>query len=128
MTALIRSTSVAVVQQALDDRFETHVAQMRFDAEVAKSGMHELGELHTYAEFTAWKTLSEVQKLKKLQDDEHPMTPAQLHAYQIRGEQFLDHLGQITGRAGKQILLDIVEAPVQPDGERRVHLLRGLLK
>ena len=128
MTSLVRSTSVAVVQQALDDRFETHVAQMRFDAEVAKSGMHELGELHTYAEFTAWKTLSDVQKLKKLLDDEHPMTPAQLHAYQIRQEQFLDHLGQVTGRAGKQILLDIVEAPIQPNGEGRVHLLRGLLK
>ena len=113
MGELVRATAVPAFYQALDRRFDRQVGRMRYNTEVAKEGMYALGEVHSHAEFVVMRTLSEAARLKELWSKDAKLTPAEEHSYHLRMQQFLNHLSQITDRAGRQIILDIMNAPLE---------------
>ncbi|MCC6457997.1 MAG: hypothetical protein IT328_23785 [Caldilineaceae bacterium] len=124
MTNVVRVSNPALIR-GLDREFEKRTAYMRYNTEIAKTGMAELGELHSYAEYVALRTLSDAERLNKALAQDDLGSAAQNHAFHVRRQQFLDHLSQITGRAGRQIVLDILDMPEDQEPGAFVRALEG---
>ena len=126
MGELKRAKSEPAFYQSLDRRLDWQVGRMRYSAELSKEGMYALGEVHSHAEYVAMRTLLEADKLKQLWSKDCKLTPAEEHSYHVRIQLFLDHLGQITDRAGRRILFDIMDMPVEQRGSALSRFLDGL--